>query len=228
MTRPPHHGPGRGLAPVPIAVILPPTEPTPAASRRGGRHRHGDGLTAATAGLILAHYTRHDDLVIDLSADPAITAAAFELDRRISHRLTLRERRVRPAADQSPTPAPVRRAALVLDQAPGGLHRIDGLHRLTQWIRHRWAVLDDSGVLLLRVDSPIVDGRFTDPASTLVTAARACGLIYHQHLIAVTEPLPEPNGDGAAPGIPPAQLIDGRHSRTHLDLYAFLAGGIDD
>jgi hypothetical protein len=228
MTRPPHHGPRPGLAPVPIAVILPPTEPTPAASRRGGRHRCGDGLTPAAAGLILAHYTRHDDLVIDLSADPAITAAAIELDRRISHRLTLRERRARPATDQNRTPAAVRRAGLILDRAPGGLHRIDGLHRLTQWIRVRRDVLDHAGVLLLRVDSPTVDGRFTDPASGLVTAARACGLIYHQHLIAVTNPLAEPAGDDAAPDTVPPRLIGGRHYRTHLDLYAFLAGGIDD
>lgn len=215
-----HPGPGRRHPS--------PTDPTPTARRRPARRSCGDQLTTTAAGLLLVHYTRHDDLVIDLTADPTITAAAIDLDRRISHRLTLSERRPRADADLTPPPAAPRRAALVLDQAPSGLHRIDGLQRITEWIRVRHAVLARPGVLVLRVDSPIVDGQFTDPASGLVTAARACGLIYHQHLIAVTSPLREPTGEGAGTTPAPGQLIDGRHIRAHLDLYVFVTGGIDD
>src|SRR5437667_439058 len=59
------------------------------------------------------------------------------------------------------------------------------------------------------------------------TAARAPGLRYHQHLIALREPLPEhePRAEPDTAATTTPQLIDGRHAPTHTNLLVFAAPG---
>jgi hypothetical protein len=84
------------------------------------------------------------------------------------------------------------------------------------------------GYLIATAGSLWPDGRFADHATTVIAAARAAGLLYHQHLPVVLDRLPEPTVDSQAlaaqhrPALP-----QGRHRRQHADLLVFAspAGG---
>jgi hypothetical protein len=83
--------------------------------------------------------------------------------------------------------------------------------------------LRPGGVLAVAVANVDAFGRFADHASEAVTAGKAAGLVYHQHLVAIDEPLCEP---------PPAQRVERpdadalsgaefTHRRQHTDLLIF-------
>jgi hypothetical protein len=88
-----------------------------------------------------------------------------------------------------------------------------------RWIAACRDALTPGGFLITAVDPTGAHGDFADHATTVIVAARACGLAYHQHLVTVTRPLPETDG-------PPPPLLSGaRRPRVHADLYVFRKAG---
>jgi hypothetical protein len=198
---------------VPVALLLPPPGSPPSRRRRG--------LSRHAACQLLTWYTTAGDLVADLDQQPALTAAAGWLERR----LTTGD----PAPDRRPDDRrqPAGRARLVIATLPRpGAHR---LHLMTGWIgRVRARLLAADGYLLTVVTTGTGGGRFVDHATTVVAAARAAGLAYHQHLIDIPHPLlpeHEPRADPATSAAGPPQLHHGRHRPAHTEVYVFAAAG---
>jgi hypothetical protein len=199
---------------VPVALLLP---------RPGGRlsSRRRRGLSRHAACQLLTWYTAAADLIADLDQHPAVTSAAGWLDRR----LTTGDRALETGtADDRP---PYERAKLVIATLPRpGANR---LHTITDWIGQvrAWLLADD-GYLLTVVSTGPAGGRFTDHATTVVTAARSTGLIYHQQLIDIPHPLlpeREPRAEPSTPAAGPPQLHQGRHVSAHTEIYVFAAAG---
>jgi hypothetical protein len=96
-------------------------------------------------------------------------------------------------------------------------------------MREQRLALAAGGFLVTAVAADGPDGTYTDRATTVITAARSAGLIYHQHLIAVHEPVPEgepPDDAETAVTCGPGPV--GRlYTRSHGDLFVFasIAGG---
>jgi hypothetical protein len=104
-----------------------------------------------------------------------------------------------------------------------GAYTLD-LHGLTASMRIWRAALRPGGYLLAALTVADWGGNH---ASTVITAARAAGLLYHQHLLAVREPLPEhePRAEPDTAATTPPRLVDGRHLPTHTNLLVFAAPG---
>jgi hypothetical protein len=211
---------GAELAPVPVAILLP-----AAGSRRGGARRPGR-ISAHTACRLVARYTHHGELVIDLDANPAISAAAGWLERRSltvtdHHRADRHHRR-----EFTPRPGDPARLVIATLPRPGAA----SLAGLTEWMRQARDQLLAPGGFLLAVVTGMGAGRRADPATTIITAATAAGLSWHQHIIDVHTPLaehePRAEPDTAAATTP--RLVRGRHRRVHNDLLAFTTLGGED
>lgn len=215
----PHHRakprPSTGLAPVPVALLLPPP------GRRPSPDRRRRGLSWHAACQVLTWYTAAGDLIADLDHQPAVTAAAEWLDRR----LTIGEDALDTGTAQvQPVPE---RARLVIATLPRpGANR---LPTITDWISQaRTGLLADDGYLLAIVTTGVAGGRFTDHATTVVAAARAAGLAYHQQLIDIPHPLlpeREPRAEQTTPAAGPPELRHGRHHPAHTEIHVFAAGG---
>lgn len=203
---------GAGLAPVPVAVLLP-------APTGGHRRRDGAGwagrLSDHSACQLIARYTRSGELVIDLDANPAIGTAAGWLERR---HLSLTDH-------HSASPAAARLVIATLPR-PGAT----GLGEMTDWMRQVGGRLLAPGGFLLAVVSRTGAGRHGDHATTIITAATAAGLSWHQHIIDIHSQLPEhePRTEPATAAATSPRLHRGRHRRVHLDLYAFTNSGGED
>jgi hypothetical protein len=214
---PPHRTnppPRTGLAPVPVALLLPPPGGRTSPSRRRGLSRHA-------ACQLLAWYTTAGDQIADLDQHPTITAAAGWLDRRLT---TTHPARATGTADNLP---PDERAKLVIATLPRpGANR---LPTITDWIGQiRARLLADDGYLLTVITTGPAGGQFTDHATTVVAAARSAGLIYHQQLIDIPHPLlpeHEPRAEPSTSITGPPPLHHGRHRPTHTEIYVFAAAG---
>jgi hypothetical protein len=199
---------------VPVAVLLPPPGGPPSRRRRRGLSRHA-------ACQLLTWYTAAGDLVADLDRQPAVTAAAGWLERR----LTTGDR----ALDAGPAGRrpPAERARLVIATLPRpGAHQLNALTDWTGQVRARLLAAD--GYLLTLVTPGTSVGRFVDRATTVVAAARAAGLRYHQHIIDIPHPLlseHEPRAEPATAAAGPPQLHHGRHVPAHTEIYVFAAAG---
>ena len=211
------------LPPVPVAVLLPPPRRTRRATTDAGEPANWHGLDARTAGLIVTTYTRPRDVVIDLDAHPVMARAVRALHR---HPATLTTHRHRPRPPASGRRIVVRRsgAGLIIASLPRAGADSGDLHAMTAAM-HTWrSMLRPGGFLLAAIGSI---GHHT----TVITAARVAGLLYHQHLLAVRVPLPEYEpramADTAATTRP--RLVEGQHARVHTDLLAFaaMAGDVD-
>lgn len=204
--------PRTGL-PVPVALLLPPPGSPPSHRRRG--------LSRHAACQVLTWYTRAGDLIADLDHQPAVAAAAGWLDRR----LITTDHTV--CTDTAEDLAATERARLVIAALPRP--KANRLQSITDWIgRVRTGLLADDGYLLTVVTTGPAGGRFVDHATTVVAAARAAGLVYHQQLIDIRAPLLPEHEPRAEPGTPiaaPPQLRHGRHRPAHTEILVFAAGG---
>jgi len=188
------------------------------------------GLDPQRLAWLIRHYTHAGDVVLDLDAHPTVARAARHLRRHPAilvtdsdtTRVRLTGTRVRSARLRR---LPHSGVSLLLAGMPDpGGDRL-GLHAMTESMR-RWHRLLRPGGFLLTVVSAAgpLPGRISS-RSLVITAARAAGLRYHQHLPVLLVPLPtaEPRTDATrAAGTPPA-LLDGRHLPIHLDILAFAA-----
>lgn len=203
---------GAGLAPVPVAILLP--APTGRRRRRDGAGRAGR-LSDHIACQLIARYTRSGEQVIDLDANPAIGTAAGWLERR---HLSLTD-------DHQAPPEPARLVIATLPR-PGAT----GLGEMTDWMRQISRRLLAPGGFLLAVVSSTGAGRHGDYATTIITAATAAGLSWHQHIVDIHSRLPEhePRAEPDTAATTTPRLDRGRHRRVHLDLYAFTNAGGED
>lgn len=213
----PSHPPsGTALPPVPLAVLLPP------ANRRlpaGDAPAEPRRLSVETASRLIAVYTRSGDHIIDADASPAVTSAAAWLDR---HTTALTDSdgtpETGPDAVRSRAAAP---AALVIVTLPRP--EASDLAGLTEWMRRCRSRMRPGGFLVTILHATGHGGEFVDDSSTVITAARGAGLIYHQHLVDVLVPLPEfePRAAADTAATTPPRLVRGRHARVHRDLHVF-------
>jgi hypothetical protein len=176
---------------------------------------------------MIATYTRVRDVVIDLDRNATVNDAARRLQRRPANLLTDRHR----ACGPQPGPQlPLHGddgAGLIVARLPRpGAYTLD-LHGLTASMQTWRAALRPGGHLLAALTVSDWGGNH---ASTVITAARAAGLLYHQHLLALRGPLPEgePRAEPDTAASTAPQLIDGRHVPTHTHLLMFATPGGED
>ncbi|MDG4764500.1 hypothetical protein O7632_10340 [Solwaraspora sp. WMMD406] len=229
MPKPSSTAPGNRPQPVPVGLLLPPTH----VRRTSGRHVPGGwhGLPLNQLAYLIRRYTNVDDVVLDLDAYPAAIAATAYL-RRVPARLSTgrpgpavrlltsaAERGVHQAARQ---PGGV---DLILASLPEGAQpftRDSAATAMTTWR----PLLRPGGFLVVGLTPP----RQPQPGelsrrATVIAAARAAGLFYHQNIPAVLVPLPE-HEPRTAPAHPDGAgdrrvLLAGRHLPIVRDLVVF-------
>ena len=239
---------------MPLAVWPPSLAGRPATL---ARHRVGDdhgALSASVAARIVATYSAAGDLVIALHSHAEVAAAARWLERRTLAVLTdgdstLVLRRVRRRLWLPARPGAIRvlgtrtdrvpallravtgRAQLIVTRLPGPCRPPGSAGHWQRWVLGYAAALRPGGVLVAQVAYSDRHGAFADYATETITGARAAGLIYHQHLVALDAPVSE---QPVTPG--PRSLLRppangggvGRHRRAHMDLYVFVKPGAAD
>ncbi|GAA0491000.1 hypothetical protein Ade02nite_23200 [Paractinoplanes deccanensis] len=173
---------------------------------------------------LIAHYTRDGDTVLDLDAHPTVAAAAHYLHRRAAGSLTQGDASLGEHYGLTAQPEP--KVGLVIATLP----RLDVDSRDTPSLSRAidaWRAYLRPGGFLLTL---LIGGPGTDAMghrSNVIAAARAAGLLYHQHIPVLLAPLPptEPRTELGAVGRPP--LLDGRHVRAHRDLLAFASATLE-
>jgi hypothetical protein len=192
------------------------------------------GIDAPRLAWLIEHYTRAGDVVLDVGNHPSVAHVAHYLHRHPAtlvtegdqHWVQLTDVLVRAAHAAKPSSLPV---SLLLAGLTGpGRERLD-LPAMTETM-HQWhRLLRPGGFLLTALTPRGTEPRRVSQRSTVITAARATGLRYHQHLPVLLVPLPdtEPRTDAASAATIPAVLLDGRHLPVHLDVLAFAASTID-
>lgn len=228
-------GPGAGAQPpVPVGIFL---ASTPTMQSGTGRLPSGwYGLDARSFAHLMATYTRPRDVVVDLDGHPMVRQAARYLR---CHPATLvagpdpDSVRIQPV-DALPARRRVGRhgAGLLLARLPRpGCFDLAGLRYALQ----QWRGLLRDGGHLIAVLTPDHRAGPAGHRTAVITAARAAGLRYHQHLLVVRVPLgerePRAEADTAADTAAAAspRLLDGRHVRAHTDVLVFAAGqGVAD
>lgn len=203
----------------PIGLLLVPTHNHRPRQHSGMPLPDWYGIHPEHVAHLIARYTRDGDTVLDLDAHPTITAAAHHLHRHAAGPLTQRE--TSPAELDGPRHSS---DAVLAGLVVATLPRLDVDSRDTPTLSsaiEAWrAQLRPGGFLLTLLTAGPGTGTIGH-RSSVIAAARAAGLIYHQHIPALLAPLPltEPRTGLDAPSRPP--LLDGRHIRAHRDLLAF-------
>jgi hypothetical protein len=208
-----------GLAPVPVALLLPPPANQARLHDPGALGR----ISAHTACQLIAHYTEGGDLVIDMDANPAVTTAAAWLERRSR---VVTDRQLAVLDNGQAARAPVS-GAVVLGFATLPRPGATGLAAITDWMRRvRVGLLAPVGFLLVVVSAGRT-GRPVEDVTTVIAAARAARLSWHQHILDVHTRLPEhePRAEPDSAALITPRLVSGRHLPVHNDLYAFTPTG---
>jgi hypothetical protein len=222
-----------GLAPVPVAVLLPP----PA-------RRHGDsttdhlpdwyGVAPRDAAGLVARYSQPGDLVIELDDHPTITHAARHLGRRPAPAITTGDGLALPTPASARRPRQAPSAGLILAALPR--HCLDRCDlAATSAVTQTWRMwLRPGGYLLTALRPPSADTSRPEPVShraTVIAAARAAGFTWQQEFLVLTAPPPEyePRALPDTATTVPSALVDGRHQPAHIKVLAFRheAGGRD-
>ncbi|TCJ34510.1 hypothetical protein [Parafrankia sp. BMG5.11] len=166
-------------------------------------------LPADAAARAIATFSNTGDLVIGIDDAGILIGAADYLQRRY---LAL-HRTPRPAATPNLTHCRERDAGLIIDHPPmaGPESLLSDLSMLAGILR--------PGGYLLTVHTPT--GGENDPLADTITAARATGLRYLQHIIILTSPI---HGDELHP---PAEISSdhGMLEPVHTDLAVFTRPG---
>jgi len=190
-----------------------------------------NGLSLADLAYVIRRYTRAGDVVLDLDRHPSITAAAHYLHRTPARLVTSRHgprvRLLPPPSVRWPrrvTRRPGPGTNLILLTLPRTDAYTLDLHgmaaAMTTWRR----LLRPGGHLLtaLTAHGP-QPGRISHRA-TVIAAARAAGLLYHQHIPVVLIALPEHEPRTETEPLEDAdhrRLLAGRHLPTFHHVLAF-------
>ena len=237
MPKPTSTASGNRKPPAPVGLLLPP------ASQPSRRHRRQtapvasdlpdwNGLPSPTVAHLICHYTRLGDVVVDLDEHPSIIEAARHL-RRAAARLVPSHHgpRVRlvppPPAGRWPRRV-ARRPGPGADLIFATLPRPDAdtldLHAMTTAMSTWRPLLRPGGILLAALTTSTPQPGRIGHRSTVIAAARAAGLLYHQHIPYLLVPAPqheprvEPRPGEADDG---RRLLAGRHVPAYRDLLAF-------
>ncbi|WP_371872279.1 hypothetical protein [Phytohabitans houttuyneae] len=222
------------LEPVPVGLFLAARSgPRPAGFARPGLP-DWHGLSPADLAYLIRRYTRAGAVVLDLDEHPTVAAAARYL-RRAPATLVTRGRTTRlqvvapPARVDRPrrvASRPGPGADLIMVTLPRvGVDSLD-LHGLTRAVTGWRRLLRPGGHLIAaltaRVPEPGPEPGTVGHRSTVIAAARAAGLVYHQHIPVLLIPLPEhdPRTD-PNPANEPDRPHHGRHRPAFRDLLAF-------
>jgi hypothetical protein len=206
----------------PVGLLLHPTHTHRPADPAGRALPDWYGIHPDHVAFLIARYTRDGDTVLDTDAHPTTAAAAEHLHRRPGLAVTDRdEPRDCPEPSDRPSAAADRYGAgLVLATLP----RLDvdsrDPHAVSQALSTWRELLRPGGFLVVLLTA----GPGTGPLghrSTVIAAARATGLLYHQHIPALLMPLPEADARTEPRPVARPQLVAGRHVRAHRDLLVF-------
>ncbi|WP_405090256.1 hypothetical protein OG767_21670 [Micromonospora sp. NBC_01392] len=220
--------PGDQPPPVPVGLLLPHSR-FPRAPRTGVPHWHG--LSPSHLAYLICRYTHVGGVVLDLDAHPVAIAATAYLRRVPAQLITGRHgsrlRILPPDPQHGVRRAELRPGAgvdLILASLPEEAQPFtydSAAMAMTAWR----PLLRPGGFLLVGLTSgPARPGDFSH-RTTVIAAARAVGLFYHQHIPAVLVPLPE-HEPRTAPELPDEadedrRLLDGRHLPAFRDLLVF-------
>ncbi|HEX8631748.1 MAG TPA: hypothetical protein VF755_26615 [Catenuloplanes sp.] len=222
---------GAGLTPVPVALLLPPPARNDDTATTPGGLPDWCGITARDIARLIATYSQPDDIVVNLDAHPTISGAAAHLHRHPVTPLTDRDRPGVPCSGVEDEAMPRHGAGLLVVSLPrAGINSHD-VHDLTRAVRTWRPALRRGGYLLIALGARNPQLGAASSRATVIAAARAAGLMYHQHILAVLAPLPEFEARAmpdTAAGTTPA-LLDGRHAVAFHDVLVFAttAGGTD-
>jgi hypothetical protein len=210
-THPHHTGPARQRPRVALLLVAP--------HRRSpdGDEPDWNGIDSPRLAWLIGHYTQAGDLILDLDRHPVVRQGAAYLHRRAA------------TVDLNAfAPERLHEAALVL-AGPAHLD-LGNLPGLAEMMRGWHRLLRPGGFLLTVLPPAGTETRRTARRTTVITAARAAGLRYHQHLPVVLVPLPEaePRTKANSPASIAPALLDGRHLPVHLDVLAFAASTLDE
>ncbi|WP_038842525.1 hypothetical protein [Salinispora arenicola] len=207
--------------PAPVGLLLRPSHTHRPADAAGRPLPDWYGIHPDHVALLIARYTRDGDTVLDTDAHPTVAAAAEHLHRRPGVAVTDGETPYVWAEPFDGHSAATARhgAGLVLATLP----RLDidsrDPHAISQALGAWQALLRPGGFLVLLLTTG--PGGALGHRSTVITAARTAGLLYHQHIPALLVALPEaaPRAETRPVSRPP--LRGGRHVPGHRDLLAF-------
>ncbi len=226
MPKPSSTTPGDRPQPAPVGLLLPPTHtsrtPDPAVP-------DWHGLSPNHLAYLIRRYTDAGDVVLDLDAHPAALAATTYLHRTPARLFTgpygLRIRLLPPGRARRGVPhlpgSGVTLILATLPQTTGHPAPDDLTTAMNTWR----PLLRPGGFLLVALTTAPPPPRGFSHRATVIAAARASGLFYHQHIPAVLAPLPE-HEPRTAPehrdeGDDGRRLLAGRHLPTFRDLVVF-------
>ncbi|GIJ49750.1 hypothetical protein Val02_66360 [Virgisporangium aliadipatigenens] len=218
---------------IPISLFLPPTtgpgHPAPPIAAMPDWH----GLPPVSVAHLIRRYTRIGDIVLDIDAHPTVAAAAVHLRRVPSppdNAGTGSPTRPLPAVSAGgcldevmPRPEAVVDLIMVAFPRPwqDPLDLIATVEAMQAWRR----LLRPGGHLIVVLDALAPEPDSIGYRSSVIAAARAAGLLYHQHIPVVHTPLPEHEPrtdiDPATEPTPAKRLPTGRHRLIHRDLIVF-------
>jgi len=227
------------LPPVPHNLLLPAASP----ARAPQPHPDPSGLTTTTAARLIGVYAKPGDLVVDLHGTGIVAAAAATTGRRAVTVTSCRQQDQQVRSTLEPLLPPIRRSCATtqcatLTHTPWLLHNAPDsaslilarvpqpeqpwtLREASRWLTACHTCLTPPGYLIAALDPTDPNGDYVDHTTVTITAARAAGFIYHQHLINLTGPIPEPDGEQP----PPPRIARGHaHRRIHTDLLVFARG----
>ncbi|MFY1684849.1 hypothetical protein ACN265_25340 [Micromonospora sp. WMMD730] len=224
MPKPSPTAPDDRQQPVPVGLLLPHT-------RTARTHRpevpDWHGLSPNHLAYLIRRYTDAGDVVLDLDAHPAVLAATTDL-HRIPAQLHTDPHGLHRWLPPSARPnfvvphQPDQGVDLILAALPQTIEQHDDVNTAMSTWR---PLLRPGGFLIAGLTTaPPPPGGFSYRA-TVIAAARAAGLFYHQHIPAVLVPLPEhePHTAPQRPneGDDGRRLLAGRHLPTFRDLVVF-------
>jgi hypothetical protein len=213
--------------PVPIGLFLAPTHRLrrPEFARPGVPDWHG--LPPNQVAYLIRHYTRFGDVVLDLDEHPTIAAAARYLRRApaklVTHGGASRVRLVPPPPRQDRPRRVVCRPGPGANLVTVGLPRTGNdpidLHGLTNVLGAWRRLLRPGGHLIAALTAPRSESGGFSHRSTVIAAARAAGLLYHQHIPVLLVSLPE--HDRRTDPDPTGEPADGRrlHNGCHVPVF---------
>ncbi|MEV6299891.1 hypothetical protein AB0M02_10855 [Actinoplanes sp. NPDC051861] len=202
----------------PVGLLLHPTHPHRPADLSGRALPDWYGIHPDHVAHLIARYTRDGDTVLDTDAHPTVTAAAEHLHRYPG--LTATDRDCSRGWAEPLDHRSVATAGLVLATLPRLNVDSRDPHAVSQALGAWRELLRPGGFLVVVLTAGPGTGALGH-RSTVIAAARAAGLLYHQHIPALLVPLPEiePRTDTRPAARP--RLIAGRHVRAHRDLLVF-------
>ena len=207
----PDLGPTVGAGPVPITVWRAAGIDQPA------RHQGADGFTPRLAALLVGAYTRTGDTILDLSCDPTIEGAAGAGARRY---LPIHDR-----TNLTDIGRPRRSVGLIVLRWPTHTDRLTPAMATDLFTACR-SLLTRDGRTVVVLALPPGSGPYIDHAQVLIPAAHHAGLLYRQHIVAVTAPIAGEHRTTRAAPADAATPRDATHLTAHLDLLVFeLPGG---